>query len=153
VAAPRDPALESTFRNARIIHAALVASLVVYAVVVHVLRATAPVRPPVDVVVLEGFRVVFYFVAGGIVLGALLLRMRWLTVEATAPLPVLQTRLIICLAFAETIGVLGLLLALMGGSLQDFYVLWVPAIGLMLWLTPRREVWEAAARGRARRSR
>jgi F0F1-type ATP synthase membrane subunit c/vacuolar-type H+-ATPase subunit K len=153
VAAPPSASLESAFRNARIIHAALVASVAVYAVVVHVLRATVPVRPLVDEPVLEGIRLASYFLGGALVLAVLLLRARWLSVDAAAPLPVLQTRSIICLALAETLAVLGLVLALAGGRFRDFYLFWVPAIGLQLLLTPRRAVWEAAARGRARRSR
>jgi F0F1-type ATP synthase membrane subunit c/vacuolar-type H+-ATPase subunit K len=154
VAPPTGPALETTFRTARIIHAAVVASLLVYALVVHVLRATGPSRPLLDEPVLEGVRVAFYFLAGALALGVLLLRWRWLTVEAaTPPVTQLQTRLFICLALAEAIGILGLLLILMGGSIRDFYVLWVPAVGLQLLLTPTRQVWEATARSPRRRSR
>ena len=98
MAAPPSASLESAFRNARIIHAALVASVAVYAVVVHVLRATVPVRPLVDEPVLEGIRLASYFLGGALVLAVLLLRARWLSVDAAAPLPVLQTRSIICLA-------------------------------------------------------
>jgi F0F1-type ATP synthase membrane subunit c/vacuolar-type H+-ATPase subunit K len=154
VAPPPSQSVEPSFRTSRIVHAALVGSLLVYAVLVHVLRATKPSQPMLDEPVLEGVRVAVYFLGGALALGVLLLRWRWLTVEAAAP-PVtqLQARLIICLALAEAIGILGLLLALMGGSLQDFYVFWVPAVGLQLLLTPTRPVWEAAARSRRRRSR
>lgn len=154
MAPPPGSSLESSFRTSRILHAALVASLLAYAVVVHVYRAVVPVRPLVDEAVLEGVRLAFYFLGGAVALAVLLLRARGLTVDAAAPaVTELQTRLIICLALAETIGILGLLLIFMGGSIRDFYVFWVPALGLQLLLTPTREVWEAAARGRRRRSR
>ena len=63
-------------------------------------------------------------------------------------LGLLQTRMIVCLALAETIGVYGLVLFVLGGSLRDFYVFLVPALALQLLLVPTREVWEAAASGR-----
>lgn len=154
MAAPPAPTLDASLRTSRIVHAAVVASLLVHAVVVHVYRAVVPFRPVLDEAVLEGVRLAFYFLGGAVALAVLLLRARGLTVDAAAPaVTELQTRLIICLALAEAIGILGLLLVFMGGSLRDFYVLWAPALGLQLLLTPRREVWEAAARGRRRRSR
>ena len=154
MAPPPGFSLESSLRTSRILHAALVASLLAYAVVVHVHRAVVPFRPLLDEPVLDGIRLAFYYLAGALALAVLLLRSRWLTVDAAASAGTqLQTRLIICLALAESLGILGLLLTLMGASIRDFYVFWVPAIGLQLWLTPTRAVWEAAARGRRRRSR
>jgi F0F1-type ATP synthase membrane subunit c/vacuolar-type H+-ATPase subunit K len=154
VAAPPQPALEASFRTSRIVHAAIVASLLAYAVVVHVYRAVVPFRPALDEAVLEGVRLAFYFLGGAVALAVLLLRARGLTVDTAAPaVPELQTRLIICLALAEAIAILGLLLVFTGGSIRDFYVFWAPALGLQLLLTPTRELWEAAARGRRRRSR
>jgi hypothetical protein len=115
---------------------------------VHVLKEIVALPPTLDESALGVIRPAFYVMAGAIAVAVLVLRSRWLTVEAAPPsLATLQTRLITCLALAEAIGVFGLVLFMMGGMLRDFYVLWVPAIGLQLLLTPTREVWEAAAHG------
>jgi len=152
------PPVDTALRTARILHAALVGSLLVYAVVVHVIRGANALRPTLAEPTLGLVRVAFYALAAGVVVVVLVLRSRWLTAEAAAALgrgkerPValrlLQTRMIVCLALAETIGVYGLVLFVLGGSLRDFYVFLVPAFALQLLLVPTREVWEAAATGR-----
>jgi F0F1-type ATP synthase membrane subunit c/vacuolar-type H+-ATPase subunit K len=153
VAAEPGPPVETTLRTSRIIHAALVGSLLLYAVVVHVSRATGAVRPVMDEPTLGGLRLAFYVLAGALALAVLVLRSRWLTADAAAGTPaLLQTRLITCLALAEAIGVHGLVLFLLGGTLRDFYVFLIPALGLQLLLAPTREVWEAAARRAGPRS-
>jgi hypothetical protein len=88
-----------------------------------------------------------------VALTLVILRSRWLPAGHAAPtLAALQTRLVVLLALAEVVAVFGLVLFLLGGVIRDFYVLWLPAIGLQLLLTPTREVWEAVARGGGPRS-
>jgi hypothetical protein len=147
----------ASFRTSRIFHAALVGSLVVYAVVVHVIEATGSLPRTVDPRVVGAIRPQLYGLGAAVAVTTLVLRSRWLSMDAAAPLArlgvpaalaQLQTRLIVCLALAESLGVLGLLLFVLGGSLRDFYVSWTPAIVLQLLLRPGPEVWAAATRAR-----
>jgi hypothetical protein len=39
---------------------------------------------------------------------------------------------------------------LLGGTLSDFYTLWIPSILGLIALTPRRELWDEAARSAPR---
>jgi len=152
---PADPV--ASFRTSRIAHAALVASLVVYAVVVHVIEATGSPPPMLEPGVVGIIRPLLFGLGAAVAVTVLVLRSRWLSADAAAPLArlgvpaaltQLQTRLIVCLALAESLGVFGMLLFVLGGSLRDFYVLWTPAIVLQLVLTPGRDVWAAATGGR-----
>jgi hypothetical protein len=127
----------------------MVASLVVYAVLVSGYLAPTGWQGTLDPGAFAVVRLLLYGLGAAVILAVLVLRSRWLSVEAGAEAGVvqLQTRLIILLALAESVGIDGLVLFLLGGSLRDFYVLWTPAIVLQLLLTPRREVWEAAGPG------
>jgi hypothetical protein len=159
VAAGPPLSVETSFRTSRIVHAALVGSLLLYAVMIPVLREVGVEGAGLDPRILANVRIAFYAVAGALAVAALVLRSRWLTAEAAAALPrsapgppplaLLQTRLVTCLALVEGIGILGLVFFLIGGTLGDSGVFLLPAIGLQLLFAPSREVWDAAARGRA----
>jgi F0F1-type ATP synthase membrane subunit c/vacuolar-type H+-ATPase subunit K len=153
VAAEPGESVEASLRTSRIVHAALVGSLLLYAVVVHVVRTTGAAPPPLHEPTLGRLRPALYGLGAGVALTLVILRSRWLPAGHAAPtLAALQTRLVVLLALAEVVAVFGLVLFLLGGVIRDFYVLWLPAIGLQLLLTPTREVWEAVARGGGPRS-
>ncbi len=145
---PSGTPVAPSLRTSRIIHAALVASLVAYAVLVQGYLAPTGWRGTLDPGALAVVRALLYGLGAAVTLVVLLLRSRWMSVEAGAEVGVSQllTRLIVLLALAESVGIDGLVLFLLGGHLRDFYVLWTPAIGLQLLLAPRREAWEGRRR-------
>jgi F0F1-type ATP synthase membrane subunit c/vacuolar-type H+-ATPase subunit K len=157
---PAQGLVASRLRTCRIIHAAMVASLVIYAVVAHaVLRFGA--GPGVELGrALPLVRGILFAVGGVMFVGVLVARPRLLSAEALGPLArraggpaalgQLQTRLLILLAVAEAIGVYGLVLCLLSARLSDFYALWTPALLAQLALTPRGELWEDVARAGTR---
>lgn len=144
-----------SLRVTRVIHAAMLASLVVYAAVVHVLRDAAgwrAVLPPEPLAVLKP---ILYALGAGMTLLVFVLRGRWLSAEAArevarrqgpAAAAHLQARTLVLLALAEAVGIYGLILFLLGGRLLDFYLLWGAAVAAQLALVPREETWHAAAR-------
>ncbi len=150
----------ASLRTTRIIHAAMLASLVMYAVVVHVLRDAAGWRPALAPEPLAILRPILYALAAGLTAAVFALRGRWLSADsarevarrggADAAAGHLQTRTIVLLALAEAMGIYGLVLFLLGGRLLDFYVLWAAAVLAQLALVPREEAWEAATRGAVR---
>jgi hypothetical protein len=154
---PPPAAPVASLRTSRIVHAALIGSLGVYAVLVHLVEATGSLQRTVDPRVVGTLRPLLFGLGAAVAVTALVLRSRWLSADAAAPLArlgvpaaltQLQTRLIVCLALTESLGVLGMLLFVLGGSLRDFYVLWTPAIVLQILLRPDPEVWAAATRAR-----
>lgn len=125
---PSPAAPAASFRTSRIVHAALVGSLVLYAVLVHVVEATGSLQPTLDPWVVGIVRPLLYGLGAVVAVAVLVLRSRWLSPDAAAPLArlgvpaaltQLQTRLIVCLALAESVGVFGMLLFLLGGGLRD----------------------------------
>jgi hypothetical protein len=149
---PAGASLEDALRTSRIIHAALVFSVVIYAVIAHYYHALgAPAR--LDASQVGVIRLAFYALAGALALAALAFRYRLTVAAAAPPLVAVQTRMIVCMALAEAIAILGMLLVFIGGGIRDFYVFAVPAVALQLLFAPSREVWEDAGRRDGARSR
>jgi hypothetical protein len=152
VAAPPGPSLETGLRNSRIIHGALVFSLLVYAFLVHVILG-GDFRAGMRESQVGVIRLAFYALAGALALAAVTFRYRITLFQAAPPLLAVQQRMVVCMALVEAIAILAMVLALLSGSIRDFYVLWAPALALQLFFAPTREVWEDAARAGGRRSR
>ena len=162
--------ISARLRVSRIIHAAMVTSLVMYAVVVHLLREMVGWRPLMDsglVALLRwlmfGLGVVLLYVVEGLmprltaVRGKIeVLRPLWMSVEdlrevarrtgVEAALAQLQARLVVLMAVAEVPAVLGFVLSLLSGILTDFYILGGMSLLGVLMLTPRRALWEKVVR-------
>jgi|RhiMetdeSRZDD1v2_1073273.scaffolds.fasta_scaffold24956_7 hypothetical protein len=146
---PARPEVAASLRTSRLVHAAMVASLLVYAFLAHGILAPGGWRGTLDPGAFAVVGVLLYGVGAAVILVVLVLRSRWLSVDGgggSGPAQ-LQTRLIILLALAESVGIDGLVLFLLGGNLRDFYVLWAPALVLQLLLAPRQEVWKAKRPG------
>jgi F0F1-type ATP synthase membrane subunit c/vacuolar-type H+-ATPase subunit K len=152
-----DPAVESRFRTARVIHAAIVVSLVIYVVLIHVLAGVRDWKGTAATPAVAGvMRWVFYSLGAAEFLGVLVARSRLLSSDALVEigrrsgrdpaLRELQSRMVILLAIAESIAVYGLILFVLTARLADFYLLWVPALVAVLALTPQREVWTEIGR-------
>jgi len=148
--------VEARLRTARIIFAALVLSLVAYAVVVQVLVHVVGWRGTLPEPTAALLRWIFYALGAVMFAGGLVARGRFLRADALvtlarragteAALTQLHARTIALLAVMESVAIYGLVLFLAGGRLADFYVLW--GLGLLgqLLLAPRREVWEEVGR-------
>lgn len=154
-----DPTVESRLRTARIIHAAIAVSLLVYAGLIHLLAGALDWKAPAGTREFAGLaRWVLSGLGAAEFVGVLIGRSRLLASDALvrrdrragrdAALVQLQTRLVILLAVAESIGIYGLILFLLTARAQDFYLLWIPSLLAVLALAPRREVWEEVGRTR-----
>ncbi|HEX2499953.1 MAG TPA: hypothetical protein VHO73_00750 [Methylomirabilota bacterium] len=144
--------LRRTYRETAIACGAMVASVLIYVVVVEVLRARLP--PGGAGVNIDVLRYVFYLLAGVQGLAIPFVRR---TVEAGprargSVLARLRTGAITAASLAEAPAVLGLVLFLLAGRRQDFYLLAGWSLLLHLFHFPRRERWEEAARAAARRA-
>lgn len=159
MAQPGETGVSTRFRTARILHGAMVVTLLVYAGIVHLLQQTGwSGRAAADALPL--IRWILYALGAAEFLVVLVARSRALSAEgledaarrggAEAALGLLQTRLVVLLALAESVAIYGLVLFLLGGSLRDFYVLWAAGLVAQLVLTPRRELWDEVARGAPR---
>lgn len=157
--------LDARFRTGRIIHAAMVISVGLYAFIAHQISPlTGDHGSPPDL--LRWLRWVLYGY-GAILLALVLAALRVLSLESRvlrlptltevarrsgpeAALSELQRRLLVLLVIAEAPAVLGLILFFLGRDLFDFYVLAVPSLLCLVILSPRRELWEEVARAGTR---
>ncbi len=141
------------YRVTRTIGAAMIASLLVYAIVVQLIRINFPP--------FEGFarfprwEVLRYAFVGLAVAGAALIRIlrrRLLAVRPAGPAPglALQTASIVTFAFCEAVGVFGFVLFLVGGRVVDFYFFLVLSLVLFGIYFPRYDRWAQRARGTTR---
>jgi hypothetical protein len=156
----REQEIAGRLRVSRIIHAVFVASLVTYAILVHLLLAVVGWKALLSEAAAAPVRLAFYGLGSVAFVGMLFLKPRLISAEvlvsvarqrgAEAALALLHARLVTFLATSEVPAVLGLLLFLLGGVLSDFYALWAASLVGHLILTPRRELWEAVARAGAR---
>lgn len=156
MAPPPGELVASRLRVTRVIAAALLGSLVVYAALVHylgdVVRRPAPTAPAVATTL----RWVLHAIGGLTFVGVLAARGRVLGPDAlstvgrrkgpAAALDQLQARTIALLALMESVAIYGLVLFVVTGRLRDFYPLWgLGLLGLLL-LAPRAEPWDAVGR-------
>lgn len=154
-----DSAVSAQFRVARVLHAAMVSSLVVYAVIVYALRVVGW-STAMGAVQVATLRWLLHGLGAAALVAVLVLKGRLLAAEAVgetarragaaAALATLQTRLVILMAVGETAAILGLILFLLTAELTDFIVLWIAALLGLLAVTPRRELWDEVARSAGR---
>ena len=146
--------LRRTYRETAIVCGAMVASILIYAVVVEVLRARA--RQPLGGggagINIDVLRYAIYLLAG---IEGLAIPFVRRAVEAGPALrgsllARLRTGSLVGAALAEVPAVLGLVLFLLAGSRPDFYALAGWSLLLQLFHFPRYERWEEAARPAAR---
>lgn len=153
--------VEARLRTARILFAALLASLLVYAAVVHVLAWSVGWRGTVGEPALTLLRRLLLGLGAVVFAGALVARARLLGADglvalarragAEAALAQLQSRTLILLALMESVGIYGLVLFLLGGRLADFYPLWGLGVLGQVLAAPRRQLWEEVSRAAPRR--
>jgi F0F1-type ATP synthase membrane subunit c/vacuolar-type H+-ATPase subunit K len=148
--------VEARLRLMRIVFAAMVLSLLVYAAIVHVLAGPGGWRPIPTEKALTPLRWIVFGVGAALFAGSLAARGRVLAGASLvalarqqgleAALAPLQTRTLVLVAVMEAVAIFGLVLFLLGGRLADFYALW--SLGLLgqLLVAPRRELWEEVGR-------
>lgn len=136
--------LRRTHRDTAIVCGAMVASVLIYAVVVEVLRTRLP--PGGVGVNSDVLRYVFYLLAG--VQGlAIPFARRAAEAGVRGNVPArLRTGALVAASLAEAPAVLGLVLFLLAGRRQDFYALAGWSLLLHLFHFPRSERWEGVAR-------
>jgi hypothetical protein len=142
--------LRRTYRQTAIVCGAIAASVLVYAVAVEVLRSQrSPGGVGVDVGLL---RYAFYLIAGVEGLAVPVVRRRIETGPGCpgTVLVRLRTGAMAGAALAEASAVLGLVLFVLAGRRQDFYLLAGWSLVLQLAHFPRYARWEEAARTAAR---
>jgi hypothetical protein len=139
--------LRSHLRIAASVGTAVVASLVLYLVLVEVLRAVY--RPFRGFVATNDIQPIRYAVFGAAVVVIILIRVlrpRLLRMEpqadSKAVLIRLQRTAILTMVLGEIPSILGLGLFLVTGSNVDFYVLLFASLLLVFMYFPRRTAWE-----------
>ena len=145
--------LRRTYRETTIVCGAMVASILIYAVVVEVLRTQLSPGGVGAAAEADVLRYAFYLLAG---VGGLVIPLIRRTVEAGpgtrgSALARLRAGALVTASVAEAPAVLGLVLFLLAGRRQDFYPLAGWSLLLHLFHFPRYERWEEAARTAARR--
>lgn len=145
--------LRRTYRETAIVCGSLVASVLIYAVVVEVLRTRLPLGGVGAGVNVDLLRYAFYFLAG---IEGLAIPFVRRTIEAGPTvrgsiLARLRTGALVAASLAEAAAVMGLVLFMLAGRRLDFYLLAGWALLLQLVHFPRRERWEEAARTAAHR--
>lgn len=144
--------LRTHLRPAAMIGTAIIASLVIYLVLVEVLRAVLkPFRGFAASGAPQAVRLAMFAAAAVLVLVILLLRHRLFRVppgdDARTAFRRLQTASLIVLVLGEIPAVIGLALFLIGGNAVDFYALLFASIVLTFIDFPRRAAWEDVVQG------
>ena len=139
-------AVRRPFRETTIVCGAMVASVLIYAVVVEVLRARLPPGDGGAALIGDVLRYAFYFLAGGAGLAIPFARRPARFGRRRNEVARLRTEALVAASLAEAPAVLGLVLYLLAGRRQDFYVLAVWSLLLHPFHLPRLERWEEAAR-------
>jgi hypothetical protein len=145
--------LRRTYRETAIACGAMVASVLVYAVVVEMLRTRLSPGGGGAGVDADLLRYGFYLLAAVAGLAIPLLRRpaeAGPAVRENVPAR-LRAGALVTASVAEAPAVLGLVLFLLAGRRQDFYLLAGWSLLLHLFYFPRYERWEEAARAAARR--
>jgi hypothetical protein len=148
---PKDE-LGRHLKAARMVAAAIIASMVVYLAVVEVLRAALkPFRGLATVADAQPVRYAVFGGAAAVILLILVLRPRlFRRKEGEGPaagLMRLQRAALLTMVLAEVPAILGLVLFLIGGSAADFYKLLFASLVLAFIHFPRRSAWEESLKG------
>ena len=144
--------LRRTYRETAIVCGAMVASVLLYAVVVEVLRTRLPAGGGGAGVNVDLLRYAFYLLAA--IEGLAIPFVRRAVEAGPAVRGILLARLrtgaLVAAALAEAAAVKGLVRFLLAGRRLDFYLLAGWSLLLQLFHFPRYERWEEAARTAAR---
>ena len=137
---------------ARMIAAAIIASMVLYLALVEVLKAAVrPFRGFASVADMQPVRYAAFGAAAAVILLILVLRPRLFRRKdgesLTAALMRLQRSALLTMVLAEVPAILGLVLFLIGGSAADFYKLLFASLVLAFIHFPRRGAWEEWLKG------
>lgn len=135
--------IDTAHRQAVIISAAIGASLLVYLVLVELLRRTLPA--PSMIPNMQIVRIALFVLAGMMVMSSTVLKgvvLRNAPADAALRLARLRTASILSAALAEVPAMLGLVLFLVGRTTEDFYILGVVSLYMLVRHYPRRDQWE-----------
>jgi hypothetical protein len=137
---------------AKMVAAAIVASLIIYLALVEILKATLkPFRGFALGVDLQIVRYAAYGAGAAVVLLILFIRPRLFRRRAGEDTPAsllrLQKAAIVTMVLGEVPAILGLVLFLVGGGAGDFYRLLFVSIVLVFIHFPRRGAWEESLKG------
>lgn len=141
---------EPTLRTARTVTAAMLASLVVYAVVVKFFDANGQGREPGEGAPM--FRYLFYGLAVMTLVGVRFVRQLLLAKggRGSAALQQLLTAQVVTGALVEAAGLYGLVLYFLTGSTLDAFVLIGLSAVMMVLYFPRAAAWESYLEERQR---
>lgn len=145
--------LAQHYRVTRAIGAAMIASLLIYAVVVEIIRARfAPFEGFTRFPQWEVLRYAFVglAVADAVLIRSLKARLLAARSAGTAPGAALQTASVVTFALCEVVGLWGFVLFVVAGSLVDFYFFLVLSLLLFGLHFPRWDQWQEWARRFAR---
>ena len=137
---------------AKMVAAAIVASLIIYLALVEILKATLrPFRGFALGVDMPIVRYAAYGAGAAVVLLILILRPRLFRRRAGEDTPAsllrLQKAAIVTMVLGEVPAIIGLVLFLVGGAAGDFYRLLFVSIVLVFIHFPRRGAWEESMKG------
>ena len=141
------PHVEAIRRQAAVIVGAFAVSLVSCLVLVEVLRRAGTITSAVPQ--LDQIRIALFAVAGVVVFVATVVKnllMRQAPSEPEARLARARTATVLAAAMAELPAILGFVLFVLGGTPNDFYILAVVSLYMLVRHFPRREPWEAYVR-------
>lgn len=141
-------ALKKAYITAAIVSAAITGAILVYAVVGEVLRH-AGLKPLLQPPASYALKYALYFLAVSPVLALKFLAPGFAAKRATPEdtVKALTAGSIVTAALCEVPGVAGLLLLLLAGGYQDFYLLLAFSAALEAWHFPRLSRWEERLRG------
>lgn len=142
------------FRSIRMIHATFCGSVLSYGLVAYLMLSQGIIPETGfagDLPGLNIIRAIIWLSAAGSYVGIRILRARLLTVDAlrrhsARVTEVMNARLIIVYALAESVAVYGLLLFMIAALLQDFLFLAGAALLTLHWLRPKEDAYRALAR-------
>lgn len=140
-----DDSLARVFRSQQIVASALVASLLVYAIIVEVLQRQGLTVWSVSSTLLNGLRFIFVFLAFGVYFLIRLAQQRILVKKPTDTRDILLRKLslasFVSLALAAVPALLGFVIFLGSGNSRDFYPLMVISLILFYVTFPRYAIW------------
>jgi len=142
-----------TYRETAIVCGAMVASVLIYAVIVEVLKPTLPPRGAGAAINADLLRYAFYLLAGveGLAIPFVRRAVEGPPRDRASVLARLRTGALVAAALAEASAVMGLVLFVLAGRRADFYLFAGWSLLLQLVHFPRQERWEEAAQAAARR--
>jgi hypothetical protein len=138
------PFIEAARRNTATIVGAFGVSVLSSLVVVEVVRRTSP--PPVEMPGMDMIRIAMFAAAGVMIFTSTVLKsllMRNPPPDPAQRLARARTATLVAAGMAEIPALLGLVLFLLGRTANDFYILAVVSLYMLVRHFPRREPWDA----------